>query len=191
MFRGLLAIVLGAAALIMPDMARSLLLLPLATAVSVIYLIIYGVLDSLAVLIASFFTEVNALRPALRIHGMFGICIGMILFFVAFNQVSLYWFLLLIASQVLNTAISELPNVELVRLHLKPIWRVGTLCLAVAVAVIYVLLALINSDHLRPSDIMYAVYGYLAMFGTIQVLLSTSMLRQVSSLTAPAPSHVL
>ena len=60
-FRGVLAILLGSPILVVPDMARTLLLLPFAVAVAVLSLAAYGVADSILVFVTSFFAS---LRPA-------------------------------------------------------------------------------------------------------------------------------
>jgi uncharacterized membrane protein YfcA len=48
-FRGVLAVLIGAAILVVPDMTRTLLLLPVGVAFAVISLAFYGVADSLLV----------------------------------------------------------------------------------------------------------------------------------------------
>lgn len=86
-FRGVLAILIGSAVVVVPDLARTLLFLPFAVAFVIISLAVYGIADSVLVFITSFFTSLRPVKTALRLQSACGIVIG-VLFCSIFSIVS-------------------------------------------------------------------------------------------------------
>ena len=105
--RGLVALLAGSAILIVPDMARTILLLPIAIAVAVAGLAGYGVFDSALIFVSSFMALTSRVKVALRLQGLIGVTIGLLLLSVVYNQVRLEWFLSLAALQALTAGIGE------------------------------------------------------------------------------------
>ena len=103
-FRGVLAILIGSALIVVPDMARNILLLPFAVAVVIISLVIYGIADSVLVFVTSFFTSLRPASTALRLQSLAGVAIGVLFASILFDRIQLAWFLYLIALQAFATA---------------------------------------------------------------------------------------
>lgn len=74
--RGALALAVGSTVFVVPDMSKTILLLPLAIVGSIFLLGIYGVLDSAIVYVTSFFVDPVIPKIALRLQGMAGVPIG-------------------------------------------------------------------------------------------------------------------
>jgi hypothetical protein len=91
--RGTLALLTGSAVIVIPDLARTLLLLPFAAAISTVGLAAYVVRDSAVVFIISFMVSSRIPKVALRLQGAFGIIVGVLLFSVVYDRVRLHWFL--------------------------------------------------------------------------------------------------
>ena len=105
MIRGLLAIVAGTGVLFIPEMASTILLLPFAVVISILCLAAYGVIDSAMVLTTSFMIpRQQPGRLALRMQGVCGAVIGILLFVLVYDRVDLHWFLYLAAIQAAAAA---------------------------------------------------------------------------------------
>src|SRR5215472_12283493 len=89
MARGFVALLTGSAILIVPDLARSLLLLPIALAVAITGLAAYGVIDSVLIFVSSFMIKRTAATVALRFQGLVGVGIGLLLLSVVYDHVEL------------------------------------------------------------------------------------------------------
>ncbi len=99
MMRGFLAILISTGVLFIPEMASTILLLPFAIAISILCLAAYGVIDSAIIFITSFMIPAKAWQIALRMQGICGAVIGILLFAVVYDHVDLRWFLYLAAIQ--------------------------------------------------------------------------------------------
>ena len=145
----------GSAIWFIPDMAGSLLLLPMAVAFSVLALAAYGVIDSSFVLLSSLMTRSKPATLALRLQGLVGITVGMLIFTVIYEQVRLEWFLLLAAVQALCTGVAAV-----------------AFCFGCA----YLVLRFQYVDIMESRTICLFIYGYLLAFGFFQTLTSIRML---------------
>ncbi len=68
--------------------------------ISILCLAAYGVVDSAIVIASSFMIPINRQgRLVLRLQGVVGVIIGMLLFSIANNRITLHWFLYLAAAQ--------------------------------------------------------------------------------------------
>ena len=105
--RGVLAILIGSAIFVVPDMARTLLFLPFAVAFVILSLVVYGIVDSVLVFVTSFFLSLRLARFALRLQSAVCLGIGILFCSILFNWIRLEWFLYLIALQAFTTAYAE------------------------------------------------------------------------------------
>ena len=185
LIRGALALVIGSAALVIPDMATTLLLLPFALAVSILCLAVYGVFDSAIVFVTSFMASSRPPQIALRLQGTVGVMIGVILFAIVFDSVRLQWFLYLIALQSLCAAIAEFMVAKHAFTRGTCLWNyaVGTVALIFTVACS---LVAIFKSTLQPRQVAWLIYGYLLAFGLTQCLTAARMLYADRKFTAPA-----
>jgi hypothetical protein len=176
MLRGVLAILIGGAIMVVPDMARNILLLPFAIAVVVISLVAYGVADSVLVFVTSFFTSLAPARTALRLQSLAGLFIGVLFVSILFDRVQLDWFLYLIALQAFATAYSEFTIARHTsRKHGSRASYIAA-CVALLCAMSYAIAATIAPTDLTPREIATLAYAYLAFFGVAQVLMASRML---------------
>lgn len=176
LMRGLLALLVGSMILVIPDMAHTLLLLPLAVAIAVLGLATYGVLDSALILISSFMTESRTTRSVLLAQGALGVLIGMLLLFVVFDKVRLEWFLLLAALQAAYAGIGELVVARHAGSHAISRWNNAAGVIALIASTVYFVLMLGVAPGLNPEHISWLVYGYLVAFGIAQSTTAARML---------------
>ncbi len=176
MIRGALAIFTGSAIIVMPDMARTILLLPFALAFSILCLVAYGVIDSGLVLVTSFMTPLRPARWILRAQGVAGISLGALLFFLLYEKVRLHLFFYLIALQALLTAWAEF----VVARHTSQRHGSRLSYAAAAAATIcaagYAVSAWSAELSLSPHQIAWLIYAYLGAFGVAQTVNAARML---------------
>lgn len=187
--RGFVALVAGSAIAVVPDMARTLLLLPMAIAVSILGLAVYGVLDSVLVFITSYTVPSRLARIILRLQGVIGITLGVLIYRVFFFRVQLYWFLILITIQSLSTAIAEF---LIARHSMTPCtsrWNFTATAVAFGFSCSYIYIALTFADKLLPQEITWLVYGYLIAFGIAQCLTAGRMLYAGRTTYPPERPH--
>jgi hypothetical protein len=175
--RGLVALLAGSAILIVPDMARTILLLPIAVAVAIAGLAGYGVFDSVLIFISSFMAQTPRVRTALRVQGLIGVTISLLLLSVVYNQVQLKWFLSLAALQSLSAGISE----TVVARHTAANravshWNYAAAVIAFVFAAVYAFIRIRWADLLSPRALSWTVYMYLLAFGIAQCLTAARML---------------
>lgn len=174
--RGLLAILIGSAILVVPDMARTLLFLPFAVAFVILSLVAFGIADSVLVFITSFFTSLEPAKVALRLQSAFGVAIGILFCSMLFDRIRLEWFLYLIALQAFATACSEFTIARHTSKHHGSRSSYVAAAVAMLCAVAYTIVATIAPTNLTPREIAILAYTYLAVFGAAQVLMATRML---------------
>ena len=174
--RGVVALFVGSAIWFIPDMAGSLLLLPMAVAFSVLALAAYGVIDSSFVLLSSLMTRSKPATLALRLQGLVGITVGMLIFTVIYEQVRLEWFLLLAAAQALCTGVAEIVVAHQTHSHAKTVWNYGAAAVAFCFGCAYLVLRFQYVDIMESRTICLFIYGYLLAFGFFQTLTSIRML---------------
>lgn len=174
--RGLLGILAGSAILIIPDMARSILLRPLAITVCILSLAAYGVADSILVCVSSYMAATPRARFALRLQGAAGILLGVLLYATLYEKAELHWFLSLIAVQSLVTAIAEFAVARHATTRSISSWNyaAGAVALLAAVAYGYVRLTLASS--LTAQQLSSLIYSYLIAFGASLCLTAARML---------------
>jgi uncharacterized membrane protein HdeD (DUF308 family) len=189
LIRGLLALIVGSMILVIPDMARTLLLRPLAVAIAVLGLATYGVLDSALILISSFMAESRTARVVLLAQGTVGVLIGLLLLFVVFEKVRLEWFLLLAALQAAYAGIGELMVARHSGTRAISRWNNAAGTVALVASAIYLILILGFAVRLNPDHITWLVYGYLVAFGIAQCTTAARMLYADRSLfLGPEPA---
>lgn len=176
MIRGGLALLTGSAVLIIPDMARTLLLLPFAVALSILCLAAYGVLDSAIVFVTSYMTESPLARTALRLQGSLGVLVGVLLFAVIYDQVRLHWFLYLIAFQAMLTSGAEFIVARHAFTREASSWNFAAAAVALVAFLAYGLAATLFVDGLTPREIAWLIYGYLLALGLAQCITAARML---------------
>jgi len=173
MMRGFFAIVMSIGVLFIPEMASTILLLPFAIAISILCLAAYGVIDSAIIFTTSFM--IPAKKPgrfALRMQGICGAAIGILLFAVVYDRVDLRWFLYLAAIQAAGLAVAELIVARGTSLHHGSKWCYAS---AIIAAVSSIALASFGGD-LSPRELAWLIYGYLGIFGFNLFALSARML---------------
>jgi hypothetical protein len=175
-FRGVLAILIGSAVLVVPDLARTLLFLPFAVAFVIISLAVYGIADSVFVFITSFFTSLRPVKAALRLQSACGIVIGVLFCSIFFDRIQLHWFLYLVALQALSTAYSEFILARHTSRQHGSRWSYVAASIALVCCVTYAIAAVLAPGNLPPHQIATLAYAYLAVFGVAQTLMATRML---------------
>lgn len=173
--RGFVALLAGSAILIVPDLARTILLLPLALAVAITGLAAYGVVDSVLVFVSSFMVESARAKAALLVQGIVGIVVGLLLLSVVFDHVQLNWFLSLAAIQALCAAAAETVVARHASDHPVERWNYTTAAIAFVFFAVYVYLR-IHADDLTPRRLSWSVYAYLVAFGIAECLTAARML---------------
>jgi hypothetical protein len=184
--RGFLAVLGGCCALLLPDMARTLLLLPLAVAISILVLGVYATLDSSLVFVASFLLDSSRSRLLLRLQGVVGITIGAVLLTVMYDHVRLEWFLDLVALQLLAVAVGEVGVARHAHAHLKSMWNYAGAVTALLFAIAYLAAGLAFANILTPRQITLFIYYYLLAFGVAQCLIAARMLYSEAHATISA-----
>jgi len=172
MVRGFVAILAGTSVLFIPEMAWTILLRPYMVAISVLCLAAYGVIDSALLFTTSFMIPYEKPgRFALRIQGVCGALIGVLLFALVYDHVELHWFLYLAAIQAIGVAITEFIVARGTSAHHGALW-----CYISAVVAALSALALLFGQNLSARELAWLIYGYLAIFGFNLFGLSARML---------------
>lgn len=176
LIRGFLALLIGSIIMIVPDMARTLLLLPIAVVVAMLSLAMYGVLDSVLVFVTSYMVASLPAKIALRMQGMIGMTVGILLYWVFFGQVRLHWFLILISVQAFSTAIAEFLVARHSRTHATSHWNFTASAVAFGFSCTYCYIAVALADQMIAEQISWLLFGYLLIFGIAQCLTAARML---------------
>jgi uncharacterized membrane protein HdeD (DUF308 family) len=175
-YRGALAILIGAAILVVPDMTRTLLLLPFAVAFAVISLAFYCLADSILVFVTSFFASLRRARAALRVQSACGIAIGVLFFAVLIERIQLHWFLYLIALQAFSAAYSEIVVARHTSRRHGSRWSYAAAGIALVCGLGYTVAAALAPESLLPRGITFLAYAYLVVFGVSQILMASRMI---------------
>src|SRR5260370_21572244 len=172
MIRGLRAVVAGTGVLFIPEMASTILLLPFAVAISILCLAAYGTIDSAIILTTSFMIpHQQPGRLALRMQGICGAVIGILLFALVYDHVDLHWFLYLAAAQAATAAITDFIVARGTSAHHGAKW-----CYASAGVAAISSIALLFGKNLSPHELAWLLYGYLGAFGFNLFALAARML---------------
>lgn len=189
--RGFVALITGSAIMVIPDMAKTLLLRPFAIVMAILGLAVYGVLDSVLITVTSYMTSSRPVQIALRLQGMVGITVGVLLYVVFFNSVGLHWFLMLIVLQSLSTAIGELIVARHSPTHTSSRWNLTASTVAFIFCALYLYLFFALGVSLPPRDISWFIFGYLLAFGIAQCLTAARMLYADHSIEPPSHNAIL
>jgi len=174
--RGVLALLVGSAVLVIPDMATTLLLLPFAVAISILCLAAYGMIDSAIIFITSFMAASPRVRIALCLQGIMGSLVGILLFFVVFDKVRLHWFLYLIGLQALCTAVAEWIVARHAFTEGASRWNYAAAVIALLCGCVYTVGAAKFGSDLLPRTVALLVFGYLIAFGMAECITAARML---------------
>lgn len=167
--RGVLALAMGSAILIIPDMVRSLFLLPMAVTFSILTLAAYGVLDSTLIVASSLMSQPKQGSTALRLQGVVGIFVGTMFFIVIYERVKPEWFLLLAAAQAFCAGVVEMMVAQYMKRHERTVWSFGAAVIAFCFSAAYLFLFKF-SDDLSFSTLFKCIYIYLLSFGSFQCI---------------------
>jgi uncharacterized membrane protein HdeD (DUF308 family) len=110
-------------------------------------------------------------RLVLRMQGICGAVIGILLFVVAYDRIDLHWFLYLAAVQAAGTAVAEFMVARGTSAHHGSKW-----CYASAIVAVISSIALLFGRNLSPRELAWLIYGYLGLFGFNLFALSARML---------------
>jgi uncharacterized membrane protein HdeD (DUF308 family) len=183
MIRGVVAIFAAMAVLVMPQMISLVFLLPFAILISMMFLAVYGTVDSAIVLVSSFLVSHHeAGRFALRAQGILGAACGALLFFFVYDQAQLVWFLYLAALQAMVVAITEFTVARGTSVHHGSRW-----CFVSALIAAISSVALLFGRNFEPQNLAWLLFGYLGVFGFSLCLLSARMLFAERSALRAAP----
>ncbi|WP_213806264.1 hypothetical protein [Granulicella sp. dw_53] len=172
LIRGFLAIVAGAGVLFIPEMASTILLLPFAIIISILCLAVYGTIDSALILITSFMIPYGRPgRVALRLQGIGGAIIGILLFVLVYDHFDFRWFLYLAAAQAAGTALAEFIVARGTSVYHSSPWCYAAAAIAAVSAIV-----LPFGRDLAPHELAWLLYGYLGLFGFNLFALSARML---------------
>jgi len=176
LIRGFIALLAGTGILVIPDMARTILLLPLAIAFAVVSLAAYGILDSTIIFVSSYMVESRRTRLALRLQGTVGVIAGGLLLFVVADRVQLIWFLSLAALQALGVAAGEFIVARHEPRHSISIWNYAGAAVAACFGTLYLVVRFAYVEHLTYRDVSWLIYGYLVAFGIAQCLTASRVI---------------
>jgi hypothetical protein len=176
LIRGFLALLIGSVIMVVRDIASTLLLLPIAIVISILSLAVYGVLDSVLVFMTSYMAVSRPAKVALRMQGIVGVTVGILLYWLFFDRVRLHWFLVLIAVQAFSTAIAEFLVAKHSQTHVTSHWNFTASAVAFSFSFIYFYLVVGFANRMAPQQISWLLFGYLLIFGIAQCLTAARML---------------
>ena len=183
--RGIVAVVAGTGVLFLPEMASTILLRPFGVVIAILCLAAYGVVDSAIVLATSFMIRHDQPgRVALRIQGLAGATIGLLLFALVYNRIDLQWFIYLAALHAASAALVEFIVARETSRHHGALW-----CYAASgIAALSAIALLLGRDG-GPHQLTWLLFAYLGVFGFNLVILSARMLFAERS-AVHHPTHV-
>lgn len=176
LIRGLVALLAGSAILVVPDMARTLLLLPIAVTAAIVGLAAYGVLDSTLIFISSFMVSTRLARTALRVQGVIGALVGILLLSVVFEQVRLEWFLTLAAVQAISLAGGEYVIAKHETQRVASVWNYTAAVIAGIFGCAYLIIRIGFIATLTHREISWLIYAYLVALGIAQCITAARMI---------------
>ena len=179
--RGIVAVMAGTGIMFLPEMASTILLRPFGIVIAILCLAAYGIIDSVIVLITSFLIRPNQPgRVAMRLQGLAGATIGMLLFALVYNRIDLSWFIYLAALHAASAAVVELVVARGTAQHHAANWCYVSSVIA-AVSAIGLLLGR-NGD---PRQLTWLLFAYLGVFGFNLTALAARMLFMEKELLRP------
>jgi uncharacterized membrane protein HdeD (DUF308 family) len=189
LIRGFVALLAGSAIMVIPDLAKTSLLFPIALSVATLGLAVFGIFDSVLVFITSYMAASRPTRLALRVQGAIGVLIGISLVWIASDYIPLSLFLILIVIQTLSTAISEYLVARRSISASASHWNVAAAGVALTFCLAYTYILLFETPRMTARDISWLVFGYLLALGIAECLTAARMLYSDYRLEA-SPAHV-
>jgi len=181
--RGVVAIIAGTGIIFLPEMASTILLRPFGVVIAILCLAAYGVVDSAIVLATSFVIRKDQPgRVAMRIQGLAGATIGILLFALVYNRIDLQWFIYLAALHAAAAAAVEFVVARGTSQHHGASWCYA----ASAIAAVSAIGLLLGRDG-GPHELTWLLFAYLCVFGFNLFALSARML--FAERTVLHPSH--
>jgi uncharacterized membrane protein HdeD (DUF308 family) len=172
LIRGIVAILAGTGVLFFPEMASTILLRPFGIVITILCLAAYVILDSAIVLVTSFIIRRGQPgRIPLRLQGLAGATIGILLFALVYNRVDLQFFVYLAILQASSTAIVEFLVAQGTALNHGANWCYASSLIAAASAI-----ALLIGRNQEPREVTWLLFAYLGVLGFNLAALATHML---------------
>ena len=179
--RGVIAIFAGTGVVFLPEMASTILLRPFGVVIAVLCLAAYGIVDSAVVLATSFMIRADQPgRVALRLQGLAGATISIILFALVYNRIDLQWFVYLAALHAAAAAIVEFVVARGTSVEHGSRWCY----VAGAIAALSAIALLLRRDG-GPRELTWLLFTYLCVFGFNLFVLSARMLFAERALLHP------
>ncbi len=189
LIRGFVALFAGSAIMVIPDLAKTSLLFPIALSVATLGLAVFGIFDSVLVFITSYMAASRPTRLALRVQGAIGVLIGISLVWIASDYIPLSWFLILIVIQTLSTAISEYLVARRSISASASHWNVAAAGVALTFCLAYTYILLFETARMTARDSARLGFGYLLALRIAEYLTAAQMLYRDYRLEA-SPAHV-
>jgi uncharacterized membrane protein HdeD (DUF308 family) len=182
--RGVVAIIAGTGVIFLPEMASTILLRPFGVVIAILCLAAYGIVDSAIVLATSFMIRPGQPgRVAMRLQGLAGATIGILLFALVYNRIDLDWFIYLAALHALCAAAVEFIVAQGTAKHHAANWCYGSSAIAALSAV-----ALLLGRNGGPRELTWLLFAYLCVFGFNLAALAARMLFAERALLHPSHS---
>lgn len=176
LMRGVLAFAVGSAVFVVPEMSKTLLLLPFAIVGSIFLLGIYGVADSAIVYVTSFFVDHATPKNALRFQGVFGVLIGIAIALYGTGLANFHYFLYLITFQALCTSVAEFVVARHTLDHRNSVWNYAASAIAFIFMLAYAFAGFAMAEVLTYHDMTWLIYAYLFTFGLGESVTAVRML---------------
>lgn len=178
LFRGALATIFGCAIVLIPQMSSSMLLLPFAMVLSVIFLAAYGAADSALVFFESFTLPSRLGQVATRLQGVFGVVIALLLMTLVMDHARLHWFFYLVAAHAGASAIADFMTARHVWRHHRTILVYATALISGAASLYFLLYGMLEAPDAPASTSSAMLYSYLLLFGVVSCGLACMMLQE-------------
>ncbi len=179
--RGVVAIIAATGIVFLPEMASTILLRPFGVVIAILCLAAYGIIDSAIVLGTSFVLHAGQPgRVAMRLQGLAGATISVILFALVYNKIDLQWFVYLAALHALAAAIVEFVVAQGTSKQHGALW-----CYASGVIATLSAVALLVGRNGGPRELTWLLFAYLGVFGFNLFVLSARMLYAERALLHP------
>ena len=182
--RGVVAVIAGTGVIVLPEMASTILLRPFGVVIAILCLAAYGIVDSAIVLATSFMIRKDQPgRVALRIQGLAGATIGILLFAMVYDRIDLQWFIYLAALHATSAALVEFVVARETSKHHGAMW-----CYASSAIAILSASALLLGRDGGPRELTWLLFAYLCVFGFNLCALSARMLFAERAVIHPSHS---
>jgi len=175
-FRGALAVLFGLAILVIPQMARSLLLLPFAVLLVVASLCIHGAADSALNFFNSFAIPDRKGGIASRLESAFGVAIALTMATMVLDKVRVEWFFYLIAAQAFTSAVSDYITARHISEHHRTRWVYGAAAVSAMAGLASLAIVAFGGSDLTIYSMTKLIFGYLLVFGVVEMVTSARML---------------